>query len=191
MLRLPQILLAAACLAGAPLAQVATQDGIDFVGRSVGLTYAVEVGDDLHDLWVLDDAPLRGRRVLGDVRLLPIRLAGYALKDRLRVDHPSLEGSVDGTASIRLPGGGSLFRVGLPGATGILLVRDDADPRVLFSAPEDTDGSGVAEALHVAPDGRTAAVVARGPGGDDVYLLDLVGSTARLRPASPGRAWRH
>lgn len=142
------------------------------------------------EIWVIDAKTAQTRHVLTVDEFLPIELTGYAVKDRLRQDMPSVRG--EGTGRVRLPAGGSLYWTRRSGATELLLVRAQAEPKVLFSADEASAGArATLPALHVSPSGAQVLLATTPEAGGDVFAVDLTAPfEVRLLTSGLGpRAW--
>lgn len=141
----------------------------------------------LWDLYVDAPGPGPASLILPDVEFLPLDLAGFAVRDRLR---SGLARPVAGApaAHVRLPQGGRLLRVSDHGQTRLLQVRPDGTLSTLLSLAENGAPS-IADTIHVASAG-TLALAASTAG--DVWLTDLGGGAPRLlhaagaAPADPG-----
>ncbi len=136
--------------------------------------------DGSSSVCVLDEPGGRLTTALDDVTLMPIELVGYALKDRWRVNAPALMGLEDGLgtlrAHVRIPNGGSLYRVHHAGATAILHITPGGLPALLLSTPLDE----LQPALHVAPDGSSFAA---STSAGHVYTVQL--ATGQVHRATP------
>lgn len=135
------------------------------------LPYVKELASG-NEIWVVDAKTAQPHHVLTVDAFLPIELTGYAVKDRLRQDLPSLRG--EGAGRLQLTAGGSLYWTRRAGATELLLVRAQAEPRVLFSAPEVSAGvRATLPSVHVSPSQAHALVATNREAGGDVFSVQL------------------
>ena len=135
------------------------------------------------EIWRLDELGGPPQLVISGVSFLPVDLAGAAASDRLRMDRPTLQGVGEPAPHVRLPGGGSLYRVAWNTDTALLHVDADGVPRVLLAV---AGPSALSTRIAVSVYGNRALVATTLAAGGDVYLVDLAASTAvNLTAASP------
>jgi hypothetical protein len=127
------------------------------------------------EIWRLDEAGGPPQLAFSGVSFLPVELAGAAVSDRLRLDRPTLQGVGEPAPHVRLPGGGSLYRIGWNTDTALLHVDPDGVPSVLL-----TVGGPLALSTRIGVSiGGTRALVATTlAAGGDVFAVDLAAGTS-------------
>jgi hypothetical protein len=148
-------------------------------GQTMPLALAGPGSQTSFNLWTYDE--LSGSVSPGPqaVTFLSLKLAGYASVDRLRLDRPALVGGIDAPDYVRLPGGGSLYRVSVSGGTALLSWHPDGAWYLPLVVPDNVDGEpGLQQAVHVNVDGSHALLATEFSQGGNVILIDLQGSAA-------------
>ncbi|MCP3915515.1 MAG: hypothetical protein GY711_08175 [bacterium] len=126
---------------------------------------------------VFDEVTGQVQTVLSDVQFLPLALAGYARKDRLRRDLPTLSEGAAPVSGVSLAGSGSIYRIAQGGSESLLLVRGDELPRLLLTIPS----GGLAGTIHASADGQWVLAASEPGSGGDVYAVSTApGSTPIL-----------
>lgn len=133
------------------------------------------------DLYVDAPGPGPADLVLQGVEFLPLDLAGFAVRDRLRSGLARPEAGAP-ASRVRLAGGGSLYRVSGDGQTRLLHVRADGTLAQVLALPE-AGGPAVAGRLHVAADAPLALAAST---AGEAWLVDLAGGAPRLLHAAGG-----
>jgi len=173
-----QLLLSPAVLAPVLLVPLAQSPGAPaprsgpFATLSPSVPVAVDEGAGTYAIWAVDDAAGTAQRVLAGAEFLPVQLVGYPAKDRLRVDLPTPRAQPP-FAHVRLPGGGSLYRVRIRGETGIVHVTPEGVPALVLDVPDAGATPGLLAAIHVDSSGTRALVASPVIAGGDVFMLDL------------------
>jgi len=148
--------------------------GVATQGQTMPLALAEGGGGSSFTLWAYDENTTAVSQSLQGVEFLSVDLAGYAPVDRLRLDRPGLTDENGAALYVRLPGGGSLYRVGINGGTGLLVLRPDGSWSLPLVVPDGADGTeGMLETLHVSTDGTLALVATDLSQGGDVLVVDL------------------
>jgi len=156
--------------------------------------FASETAAGTYDLLTVDESSLETGVAAQGIEFLPVQLAGYSRRDRLRADLPRLAG-LDGPAvHVRLPSLGSLYRVhkteALAGTASTRLLLNRAAGG-LVSLGEVSDAAGapaLQEWLTTNAAGTRALLATTAAAGGDVLLVDLeheqpwVNLTAHLPP---------
>ena len=179
--------------------------GVASQGQTMPLALADGGAGNSFTLWAFNESTSAVSQSLQGVEFLSLDLAGYAPVDRLRLDRPGLTDEHGVALYVRLPGGGSLYRVGTNGKTGLLVLSPDGSWSLPLVVPDGADGTaGILETIHVSTDGTFALVATDSSQGGDVLVVDLktggapVTITSALPPldvdedslrVSPGSAW--
>src|SRR4030095_9121532 len=100
---------------------------------------------------------------------------GCPLRARRRFDLPTTQGKSSPAPFVRRPGGGgSLFRIGIAGATALLSFGQDGAPSLHALAPNRASGAAPwPERRSVRADGRMVLLATSPAAGGDVGLVDL------------------
>lgn len=125
-----------------------------------------------HDVWETGDPSSGPIAVLRGVTFLPIQLAGYALRDRLRLDLPRLDH--DGAAShVLLADGGALYLVGQGATTSLMHVTTDGHAALVVTVPDLGGKPGIAPGIAVSLDGRLVLLATSPAAGGNLLRVDL------------------
>ena len=179
--------------------------GVAIQAQTMPLALADGSASNSFTLWAYDETTASVSQSLQGIEFLPLDLAGYAPVDRLRLDRPGLADEHGVALYVRLPGGGSLYRVGTSAGTGLLVLSPEGSWSLPLVVPDAVDGTpGLLETIHVSTDGTFALVATDLSQGGDVIVVDLKtgGAPAVLTSAmsplsvnedslrvSPGGAW--
>ncbi len=139
------------------------------------IVFAIEHPQGGHDLLAVDETTLSLRVLQPWVELLPVKLAGYGTRDRLRLDRPRLLDADGAAPHVKLPSLGSLYRYRSKagGATRLGLSRADGGLAVLGSLADQGGVPALGEWVTIDPTGRWALLTTDVTAGGDVLLLDL------------------
>ena len=159
--------LAAGLLLSAPAATMAQE-----------ALFARQAPGGAYDLFAVDEATLDVTVAQSGVDFLPVRLAGYALRDRLRTDLPRLVDAEGPAPHVRLPSQGSVYLLRKEAttagpATRLVLNRAGGGLVGLAHVLDTPTGPGLQDWLTVSPDGTKALLATTLAAGGDVLLVDL------------------
>lgn len=138
--------------------------------------FAIENAFGTHDLLGVDEVALTMNVLQPKVELLPLKLAGFAKRDRLRLDLPRLADQGGSIAHVRLPELGSLYRYRVPatGDTRLALNRSSGGLAILSNLVGQSSLPSITEWVTVDTSGRFALVATEPAAGGDVLLIDML-----------------
>ena len=137
--------------------------------------FAVRAPDGALHLWTFDEESGMTLPEIDDVTFLPIELAGASAMDRLRLDRPTVRGGDSPAPHVRLPSGGTLYRIQAGGDTALMQVSPEGEPKLVLVRPAFEEGPSLDPTVFVSHDGRTVVAVTEPEAGGDVIVVDLTG----------------
>jgi hypothetical protein len=134
---------------------------------------ALETLPGSHNIATIEETTLEGTLVQSGVELRPLSLAGFALRDRLRADVPTVRGLSGPLPHVRLPDHGSLY-LSTQGPA-ICLLQVDAEGRVTTRFKARRHGTDVmlSDTIAVSPGGRRALVATSPWAGGNAHVIHL------------------
>jgi hypothetical protein len=141
-----------------------------------GIPIAVQSSSGTYDFWVADEVSGEAQLVLSGAKILPIRIVGQPHFLSMRLSQPTSEGQDTPAPHIRLPQGGSLYRLSLGGATALVQITTEGEVRTLVSVPEMGGIPSLLESISVSGTGITGLVASTQAAGGDVFSVDLTGT---------------